>query len=356
MNSLEQLKEELKTQKEILEQVGVDVVVANTNPSPAEITESLKRLEIPNLTLSTATEEDVLAGKTFYSGDSVLKTGVRLEDSLTEYLNAFVYYISGKKSTERQFYVTLNQEDPIVRRYMFYTNYHNIELTLNPNTEEIQDYAFGDTPNLTFTNLNQLTKLTTLGDGVFLGKNCIDWENLPPVTITGNRAFQDTCYNNTKLILPPMQSIGSYCFASTTERKILDELDASKITARYLTSNMLYQLSFRCDFTVPSCVAGIDAEFMYKGCFNNLIIPSTVQNIASRAFGSVTSDSLDHFFMKSVVFLGNNPPYIYASSFATQFFENGMKFYVPDEAIDTYKSYSPYSSYANYIHPMSERP
>jgi len=66
MSSLEALKQELLTQRSLIESKGGTVEVAHTNPSPSEITAGINTIQAPNMTLATATEENVLEGKTFY--------------------------------------------------------------------------------------------------------------------------------------------------------------------------------------------------------------------------------------------------------------------------------------------------
>ena len=74
MNSIDIIKQELINQKTLLEQKGFTVNVANTNPSPTEITEAINNIEV-NLTLANATVDDVALGKTFYAQSGELKTG-----------------------------------------------------------------------------------------------------------------------------------------------------------------------------------------------------------------------------------------------------------------------------------------
>ena len=75
MNSLEQLKKELILQKSEIENKGGSVSVANTNPSPSEITEGIKSIELTDFAKADASADDVLLGKKFYSGNKDLKVG-----------------------------------------------------------------------------------------------------------------------------------------------------------------------------------------------------------------------------------------------------------------------------------------
>ena len=99
MNSLESLKQELILQKNTIENMGGKVIVEKTNPSPAEITKGLSTLDIPDLSGSNATEADVLAGKTFYSGSDLLRVGTFVDNTLA--LEALYEYEALVQNTEQ---------------------------------------------------------------------------------------------------------------------------------------------------------------------------------------------------------------------------------------------------------------
>lgn len=75
MQNLETLKQELINQKAEIEAKGGEVIVANINPSPKEITEGIKTIIGADLSDATAKTSDVLSGKTFYAGDHTKKMG-----------------------------------------------------------------------------------------------------------------------------------------------------------------------------------------------------------------------------------------------------------------------------------------
>lgn len=83
MDSLEILKQELLSQKDEIVSKGGTVTVASVNPSPSEITAGIKTIIVPDLTGATATVEDVILGKTFYSGNGTIKTGTKEIPDLT---------------------------------------------------------------------------------------------------------------------------------------------------------------------------------------------------------------------------------------------------------------------------------
>ena len=75
MESINIIKNELINQKNEIEKKYGTVNVANSYPSPSEITQGIATIPYVDLSQSTATEEDVLRGKTFYSGGAELRTG-----------------------------------------------------------------------------------------------------------------------------------------------------------------------------------------------------------------------------------------------------------------------------------------
>ncbi len=226
MDTLQLIKLELISQKVAIENKGGIVTVANSNPSPGEITDGIKTIpvpdfsqatateedvvsgktffsgsdviklgtkEIPNLTLATATSDDVVAGKTFYSGDNAIKTGTKEIPDLTlasateedvmvgktfysganeiktgkledkEALYSKVF-VSGDDYGSEKFYVTIPEGIKKLKSYLMYDfQTKNIEFTFNSDIEEVGDYAFYKCMNTDFPNFASLTKLTKLG-------------------------------------------------------------------------------------------------------------------------------------------------------------------------------------------------
>lgn len=236
MENLEILKLELLSQKTEIENKGGVVHIANTNPSPSEITAGIKTISVPDftsanatvedvvsgktfyagnssikvgtkvvpdLTVATALEDDVLLGKTFFSGDNTLKTGTKQiadlsnatateQDVLsgktfyagnqelkvgTGVNNSVMYtklFISNDSTGDEQFYFTIPPEVKILKSYLLYTcPQKKIEITFNSDLEEIGDYAFSGCKQLSFTNFSSLTKLNKIGQYAFSNQtNC----------------------------------------------------------------------------------------------------------------------------------------------------------------------------------------
>lgn len=145
MNSLEILKQQLIRQKQLLDEKGFPVNTVNTNPSPTEITNAIEKINF-DFTISTATEEDVKAGKTFFSQSNELKTGtydLSVIDKLNEVIKCF---ITGKGSWEIELPDNITQ----IKKYAFWIDskndnsnlFYKENLVLPPTVTHIQEQAF----------------------------------------------------------------------------------------------------------------------------------------------------------------------------------------------------------------------
>ena len=97
--------------------------------------------------------------------------------------------------------------------------------------------------------------------------------------------------------------------------------------------------------TIPDGVTSI-GRFAFYGCssLTSIELPDGVTSIGQSAFDSCTS--LTQIRLKAAT-----PPAITSNTFTAT-----AEFYVPDDAVDTYKAASGWSDYASRIHPMSECP
>lgn len=148
MNSLETLKQEILNQKVALESKGVNLTPKSTNPSPSEITEGINSIVYADLSQATATEADVVSGKTFYSGDNTLKTGNKLSGGDA----SLATFVCGLGSHEIA--IPTDPECTIIRDYCYTINKDNFssscfykhDLTIPSNIKFIGGYAFSFTP------------------------------------------------------------------------------------------------------------------------------------------------------------------------------------------------------------------
>ena len=145
MNSYNTIINELITQKQVLDEKGFVVNTANTYPSPSEITETIRNISF-DLSNSTATEEDVLEGKTFYSNTNELKTGTLKQSSSSELLDYISCLISGQGQTE----IFIPENVTQIKPYAFdvYVNgcdqnvFTHHDFTIPPQIKKIYEYAF----------------------------------------------------------------------------------------------------------------------------------------------------------------------------------------------------------------------
>lgn len=357
MGSLESLKQELLSQKNLIEKGGGYVVVAGTNPSPAEITEGIKTIAGSDLSIATATEEDVKLGKTFYAGSPELKTGTASIDP--DYIN-HVFMVNPRTQTcEDLLYYTCPEEITEIRHYCFENNYNKIHFTFGENVKLIKEYAFYNARNFSFENLSELSQLEHIYSNAFAHCNgeTIDLGNLPSSL---NRMEEACFYNavreNSNIKIPEnLTGLGMSAF-KMDNRTIVNNFEIASKSITSLNSELCYSLAFNCDLVVPTNILSISNYFNYNGCFKNLVFHKDMTALYSYCFGSTSNKPLSQFYLQSVVFEGETPPSISSTQvFAIQNIQNGFKIYVPDTAVETYKAVSNLSRYVDCIRPMSER-
>lgn len=357
MDNLETLKNELIEQKYAVEQKGGVVTVANRNPSPSEITAGIKSINMPDMGVTTATEEDVVYGKTFYSGDFVLKTGKNLLDP------EMIHHIFMPNKDETSTDTRITYEFPTwlrsVRPYMFSRNANPLHIVFNDNLEILEAYSFYKSSNKSFENFNELTKLKTIEQSAFDDAVCVgmNYAHVPDsVTSLGNYAFRNVFNDEFRDFKYPdkIYTIGFNIYAQAI-RKHANSLDLSNYTYSFLESGNFMGLIFNCDFVCPTSLQTIRSSFNYNGGFNNIILSSKITKLDNNCFGLSDQESVSSCPLKTVVFERENPPTIGTKCFPIQSIENGLKIYVPDNSVDAYKAVANLSSFVDCIYPMSER-
>ena len=356
MNSLESLKQELILQKNTIENMGGKVIVEKTNPSPAEITKGLSTLDIPDLSGSNATEADVLAGKTFYSGSDLLRVGTFVDNTLA--LEALYEYEALVQNTEQTLEYRLPTGVNTIRPYMFYQNYNRINFSFNSNITSLGSYCFAYTPNFTFPNLHELTKITTLPDNCFRDSNPngLNFEAMPPnLEVSGVSAFINDVKDGDIINVPDSLRVFSTSSFNSSTKKYLQAInfneDSKLETCGVSTFN---NIVFNCDFVTPANVSTIYSQFNYNGSFNNIVLGKKVKYMYQSCFNVADTCPLDDIRCRTITFLSPTPPTTYyASCFSLTAMQNGCKIYVPDESIDEYKAKM--STFVDYIYPASEK-
>lgn len=356
MEAYKALQEELIKQRELVESKSGTVVVANQNPSPSEITAGIESIPMLDLSNSTATEEDVRYGKTFYSGNMKIKTGNATLD-----LDAIKAVLLHKEETityeDKQYYV-LPDGINYIRKYAFYQNFHEVDFTFNDDVEVIKDYAFYNTKNFYFNNFDELPNLTELGRYSFSkssGKG-MTFERLPnSLKIIGEYSFIYIVKEYCDFKFPDnLESLGAYTYMSD-KRQVQNTLDLSNYKFKMMQPYTFQFHAFNCDLEIPSGVTTIGMYYNYNGCFKNIYIPATVTAIGTNTFGAASGRPISEFYLNSVVFESETPPTMQTNSFATQFKDVGFKIYVPDTAVEEYKATASLANFVDYIYPISEK-
>lgn len=358
MTSIEQLKQELLTQKSAIETKGGVVNVANTNPSPAEITAGINAIPIPDFSTATAAEGDVIKGKTFYAANNSLKTGTLEAFSATEMEILFNNSADEPISTKLNYYVPQNTTK--LRDYFMCHSKSTLDVYLNEQLQEIGDHSFENCSNFTIKNFTTATNLHTIGERGLQGVPTIDLTNIPScITTLKHNAFSDIVKKGKSIIVPPnVTSYGNYCFAAsdTNVRLLCDSVDFSQFVNSTLGNGMFMGVIFDCDFTTPSCVTEIPQYFNFVGSFDHITITSNITKVGQYSFASVNGEPAEYNKLKSATFLGETPPTFAYLPFGDKRYRANTKIYVPDQSIDAYKAATNFATYASLIYPVSQKP
>lgn len=354
MDSLEELKLELKLQKSAIESKGGVVQTAYTHPSPSEITTGINSIETINTAIATASSNDVKNGKTFYAGNSTLKTGTYVAQDSQAFKDMYLFENPNSEST---FYYEPEAYQTTIRPYLFCTSPHKMVVTLNSNVVEIGDCAFAYIDDLTVNGLDSATSLTTIGNYALMNATNIDLGNLPStLTTIKEGAFANAGTNSTNIVVPAAATTaGPYSYANMNEvRSYHSNFYFYSTAISVLEENMLTYRVFDCDFTPPSNIKIIKEKFNYGGSFNNITIPATVEEMEIYCFFAKTSDPEELFNLETITFLSPEPPSLYFSLFANQVVGNA-KMYVPDEGFDEYYSNTYLQLFRPTMYPLSQK-
>ncbi len=350
MNNLETLKNELIEQKHTIENMGGRVIVSAINPSPKEITAGIKTISGSDLTDATATEKDVLTGKTFYAGDNSIKTG-SLRALPYEDTNKLVF----DPPDDEEIHYTL-PEVKALRPYLFYHHPNKLVLTLPNTLEKLGDYSlyYGD---ITITNFNSLTNIKHLGKFSLMGVKNLDLANLPSsITYIDNNVFYNTLSSSNKIVVPSnLTFMGNFNYTCTSYT-IFDSADLSQYNLSRFGDNMFRNCKYNNDAIFPDCVIAINKYFNHSGGFNNVYFPPNLQLMEEYSFSANYNTPDAQFTTSTFVFSGLTPPQISSTCFHEKHFKLGARIYVPDNALEAYRTADNFKTYANYILPMSEKP
>lgn len=355
--SLDQLKQELLTQKSAIEAKGGTVSTTYTNPSPAEITAGINSISILDTSSATATEADVLKGKTFYAGTSSIKTGT-FEAITAEDLKLLFNNVTPDTTTEKDFHVWPGTTT--LRPYFMANNSAKINLYFSDEIQTIGEHAFEDCVNFSFKNLYEVTNLKNLNHYSFRNCKCFDFSNLPAsIEYLGSSALANTCIDSctTIKINANMTSFGSQSLANESIiRRHMQNLDLSEFTGQHLGEGMVYGYIFHCNFVTPSTILEVPASFNSCGGFIHVTIGSQITRVGGSSLSIAVDETDENNIMQDITFEGETPPNFGYRPFGPPSKRTNLKIYVPDQSIEAYKAKSQFTQYSSCVTPMSQKP
>ena len=226
------------------------------------------------------------------------------------------------------------------------------EYTIPSNVKSIGNGAFGGCSNLTSITIpNSVTHIDEMAFYHCTGLTSIKLsENL---TTIYNSLFE-SCTSLTNITIPNnVETIGMYAFMHCSSLTTIDIPDGIKHIRDHafhgcaLTSinipNSIKSIGSGafsgCQFTnveIPNSITGI-GELTFSGCskLTEVTIPESVTTIREAAFSYCSN-------LKSVYMQSTTPPETESSAFEGC---DMITFYVPQEAVETYKSHSVYGKY-----------
>ena len=213
-----------------------------------------------------------------------------------------------------------------------------ITIPENSKLTSIGDYAFEDCSSLTAINIPENSKLTSIGGSAFSGCTSLTAINIPEgVTSIGSSAFRG-CSSLTAINIPEGEtSIGYATFYGCSSLTAITIPEGVTSIGDYA----FYECSSLTAINIPenSQLTSIgDAAFRYCSSLTAITIPESVTSIGWYAFSECYS-------LKSIKVLATTPPTAYDDSFSF----TSDTLYVPEEAVDIYKSTAPWSYFYTII-------
>ncbi len=350
MSNVELLKQELIKQKEVIESMHGYVNVANNNPSPSEITEGIKTVAgSVDLSLADATEDDVIFGKTFYSGSSYLRTGIYQGSDF------YRFYLYGDCSASE-----LMPPNDITeyRQYMFAGSNFDGTFYLGENVEKINKYAFAYATIKDFS-FDRNTALKYIATEAFVSaKLPINFSRLPDTLETLDpRPYCNATSTNDGYVRVPknLTTIGQYALTTQVYTEVPDGIDWNYNTLTTIMNGMFYNQSFVNTFTFPSNITTIKNSSCYNFRCNKVIIPSTVTNMDYNAY-CIQNGFASKVPKLDFIFEGTTPPTFSGCPFYLVYKVEDLSIYVPDDSYEEYLANTYLADYVSYIKKMSELP
>ena len=310
--------------------------------------------------LADATESDVLAGKTFFSGNAELKTGTLEVPDLSATTATTADVMQGKKFynaqgefVEGSYEASVGKVGQILDKSIvnltlsdlqgaksIYKNSleqcHNLESVVMPNTvTSIGDSAFAFDESLISVIFEEGSQLTTIGGQAFRGCISLDTEIPETVTSIGSYAFYN-CALKEIHISKNVTNIGSSAFSYCKQLEKITFEEGCQITSigSGTFSDCGNYSSPIEEINLIPCVNLKSLQnfaFQYT-IFKNLKLPSTITNIGSNV---VSSGNLNE-----LTILATTPPTLNAYSNLSGF----KKIYIPKGTLSAYESATNWSA------------
>ena len=351
MNSITQLKLELIAQKQALEEKGVNVTISNINPSPAEITSAIKNIpSAPDMSVATATESDVLKGKTFFALDSNIRTGTFEGMNNQDIRDLFLYQT---EQTNTNFVYVFPDDVTYVRPYIFCENPNKLTVEFALNTTHIGANCLFGVADATVTNLDKLSKLEVIGKYSLHKVKGIDLSKLPDsLKSVENYGLYDTYYGNKTLITPALTTLQAYSFASQN-KVYLDGVDISKMQIATITSNCFTNVIAGGTLNLPPSTTLLAGNAFYNGSYEHIIFHENISSIGANCFATIDPQSA--YNVIDFTFLSETVPTVGANCLGNASKRVGVKVYVPDQSFEAYYNTANLRQYQSMLHPMSEK-
>lgn len=226
------------------------------------------------------------------------------------------------------------------------------ELKFFVNVKKIDENAFRDCKKLRKIDL---TNVTTLSVCCFFGADLSEYDlDMPNAQyISGAAAWSQWFMNSNLRSIKDTGLLSS--FPGTSQGGAMYGCFASSgIQSAYLNGNVrtLGPSCFaKCEklqfITIEEGLENIQIDaFTRCTALKKVDFPSSLKTIADYAMPNMTS-------LESLVFKGSTPPAFNGSHILTDS-TSGLTIYVPDTAVDAYKTANNFSQYADIIKPLSE--
>lgn len=283
MENLELLKQELINQKTVLENKGITVTTAHTNPSPSELTTAISHISPVDMSKATATASDVVKGKTFYDSTGTLCDG-NYTDEVKDFLDTLITKLYVPPTLPR-FLTSLKQQ------FLSYCSTDGTVLTIPDTITSLPMQAFYQAK---FSKIELPPTLTTLSSYAFSDMPALRYYNIPDsITKMGNYTFNNSTYGTDLYIGTGIQTI-----PNNTLKKLVSLTNAT-IPAHITTveANNFYDIAKLEDFHILGTSTKFNGTIGYKTAtnfkiwvpFNSLLYYAEASNIGTH-YASLISE------------------------------------------------------------------